>query len=105
MTAFGDAHQLADMQHGRLIALALADDDPAGNGDLVERAAHGLYGGVIGSAGIALAHGVGGRHGRRFHNPDQLEGEQMLDVERGCGDSGSRLNKLEHVQQFSMPQA
>ncbi len=45
----GPPDPLADVQHRRLVALALADDDPAGEVDLVHRPAHRLgRGGVRG---------------------------------------------------------
>ncbi len=43
------ADLLADVQHRRLVALALADDDPSGEFDLVHGPAHGLGGGAVGA--------------------------------------------------------
>ena len=44
----GPADPLADVQHRRLVAFALADDDPAGEVDLVHRPAHRLGRGGVG---------------------------------------------------------
>lgn len=49
------AQLLADVQHGGLVALALADDDAAREVDLVERLAHGGRGRLVGRHLVALA--------------------------------------------------
>ena len=59
----GDVHRraagadaLADVEHRRLVHLALADDDRAVDGDAVEGAAHRLDGGAVGLVLLAQAH-------------------------------------------------
>ena len=47
---------LADEQHRRLVALALADDDRAAHGQRVHRLAHRLDGDVVGVLAFALPH-------------------------------------------------
>ena len=74
----GPPDPLADVQHRRLVALALADDDPSGEVDLVHRPAHRLGRGRIGGVLLALTH-----EPRRFdrgglRHPDHLEREQLL---------------------------
>jgi hypothetical protein len=48
------ADLLADVEHGRFVALAFADDDGAAHGDRVHGAAHGFGGDVVGALAIAL---------------------------------------------------
>ena len=50
------AELLADVEHRRLVALAFADDDAAGDLHLVERFAHRLDGGAVGDVAFAAAH-------------------------------------------------
>ena len=54
------ADLLADEEHRGLVALAFADDDRAGDVDVVERRAHALDGGVVGRVLVALAHPAAG---------------------------------------------
>ncbi len=55
-SALAPADLLADVEHRRLVALPLADDDPAGELDLVHRPAHCLDGGPVGAVLLAAAH-------------------------------------------------
>ena len=50
------ADLLADVEHGRLVALALADDDGAADLRLLHGAAHRLDGGVVGAVAVATSH-------------------------------------------------
>ena len=59
------ADLLADIEHGRLVHLALADDDGAVDRDAVEGAAHAFDGGAVGLVLLATAHPAGGGEGRR----------------------------------------
>ncbi len=56
---FGRAHLLADEQHRRCVALALADHDGAVDRNRIEAAAHRLDGGVVRDLGVSHAHGAG----------------------------------------------
>ena len=82
--AIGPPDAFADVQHRRLVPLALADDDPPGEVDLVHRPAHRL-----GRRGIRLvlgsaAHEPGRCDGRRLGHADHLEREQLLHQCRKC---------------------
>ena len=70
-----DPDALADVQHRGLVALALADDDRAGELDLVHRRPHRLGRGAVGAIAIAATHHPGRRDGGRLGHPDHLEGE------------------------------
>ncbi len=70
------ADLLADEQHRRLVALALADDDRAAHLDLVEGLAHRLDRGAIRGHSIAAAHVARRFDGRRLGDADHLEREQ-----------------------------
>ena len=72
------ADLLADVQHRRLVALALADDDRAGHVDLVHRPAHRLDRGPVGVVLGAAAHVASGGDRRGLRDPDHLEREQRL---------------------------
>jgi len=63
------AHPLADVQHGRLVALALADHDGAIDRNGIERPPHRFHGGMVGPIRIAHAHGARRRNGCVFNNP------------------------------------
>ncbi len=63
----------ADVQHWRFVALALADHNGAGDGNILEGAAHGLDRGMIGAFAVALAHGAGGRDGGFFHHAHEFQ--------------------------------
>ena len=69
---------LADVEHRRLVALALADDDPPGEVDLVHRPAHRLGGGRVRAVAVAAAHEPRRLDGRRLGDPDHLEREQLF---------------------------
>ena len=72
---FRGADFLADVEHGRLVALALADDDGAVDGDGIEAAAHALDRGLVGGVRIAHAHGAGRCDGRIFHHAQDFQRE------------------------------
>ena len=61
LTRQRDADLLADEEHRRLVALALADDDRAAHLDVVERLAHRLDGGLVRAVAVAATHVAGGR--------------------------------------------
>ena len=73
-----DAHLLADVEHRRLVALALADDDRAADLDVVERPAHRLDGGAVGGLPVAAAHEARGGDRRGLGDADHLEREQRF---------------------------
>ena len=83
MSTFGEsspvvparADRLADEQHRRLVALALADHHGAADVDRVERAAHRLDGDVIGELAIAAAHQPRRRERRGLGDADDFERE------------------------------
>ena len=74
----GLADPLADVEHRRLVALALADDDAAGELDLVHGLAHRL-----GGRGVGLVLGAPTHEPRRLdrgglRDADHLQREQLL---------------------------
>ena len=71
----GHAHLLADEQHRRLVALALADDDGAVDGHGVHLAAHRLDGGLVRQVPVALPHRVRAGDRRLLHDAQELERE------------------------------
>ena len=71
----GQPDLLADVEHRRLVALALADDDGAVDRHGVELAPHGLDGRLVRAVAVALAHRVGAGDGRLFDHAQELEGE------------------------------
>ncbi len=74
----GIAHLLADVQHGRLVALALADDDRAAQVGRVHRLPHGLDGGPVRAVLVAAAHLAGGGQRRRLGGGHRLIGDQLV---------------------------
>ena len=77
-SAAAPADLLADVEHRRLVALALADDDPPGDVDLVHRPAHRLGRQPVGAVPVAAAHEARRRDRRRLGDAHHLEGEQLF---------------------------
>ena len=77
--ALAIADLLADEQHRRLVALALADHDGAVDGQLVELAAHGVDGGLVGGLLVAVAAQPGGGHRGALRDAHELHREDALD--------------------------
>src|SRR5581483_4855270 len=73
------ADVLADVQHRRLVLLALADDDDAVHVDVAEAAAHRVDRGAVGLLLVVAAHETGGRHGGALGDAHQLEGQVAVD--------------------------
>src|SRR6202034_1074525 len=71
---------LADVEHGRFVALTLADDDGAAHGDGVHSLAHGLGGNLVRKFALALAHSVGRSDGRRFHYAQKARRQVAFNV-------------------------
>ena len=69
---------LADVEHRGLVALALADDDPAGEVDLVHGPAHRLGRGGVGTVALAASHEPRRLERRRLGDPDHLQRKQLL---------------------------
>jgi len=72
------ADLLADEQHRRLVALALADDDPSGEVDLVHRPAHGFGGRGVGLVLLAASHEPCRRDCGGLGHAHHLEREQRF---------------------------
>ena len=66
---------LADIEHRRLVALALADHDGAVDGERVQRAAHGVDRRLVGRLLVAAAHQLGGRERRRLGHAHRFQRE------------------------------
>ena len=73
------AHPLADEQHRRLVALALADDDRAVDGQAVEFAAHRVDGGLVGGLLVAAAAQARGGDGGALGDAHEFERQNALD--------------------------
>ena len=69
------AHLLADVEHRRLVALALADDDRAVDRHGVHHLAHRFDGDLVGLVAVALPHRVPARNRGLFDHPEKLERE------------------------------
>jgi hypothetical protein len=70
---------LADEQHRRLVALALADDDPAVDMDIAHLRTHRFDRGGIGRFLVALAAPGGRGECRRLGDAHKFEGERTID--------------------------
>jgi hypothetical protein len=80
---------LADVEHRRLVALALADDDAALDVERVQRRAHGVHRGLVGLLLVAAADHVEAGDGRGL--ADAHGGQRQVTVEhvrRGGGRRG-----------------
>ena len=73
------ADLLADEEHGRLVALALADHDGAVDRQLVELAAHGVDGGLVGGLLVAAAAQPGGGDRRALGYAHEFERQDAFD--------------------------
>ncbi len=67
------ADLLADVEHGRFVALAFADDDGAVHRHRVHVFAHGFGRDLVGQPAVALSHGVGRRHRGVFDDPQKFQ--------------------------------
>ena len=90
MSIFGPlparADLLADVQHRRLVALALADHDRAVNRQLVERGAHRFDRGGVGGLLVAAPDQLGRGDRRGLGDADHFEHEHAVeDVAAGGG--------------------
>jgi hypothetical protein len=66
-------HLLADVQHGSLVALALADHDGAFNADGVQRGAHAFHRRVVCAIGVTHPHGASGGDRRLLHHSQHFQ--------------------------------
>ena len=73
------ADLLADEQHRRFVALALADHDRAVDRQLVELAPHGVDGGLVGGLLVAVAAQPRRRHRRAFGHAHDLERQDAFE--------------------------
>ena len=73
------AHLLADEEHGRFVALALADHHRAVDRELVQLAAHGIHGSLVGGLLVAAPAKPGGSDGGALGDADELQGQDALD--------------------------
>ena len=72
------ADLLADEEHRRLVALALADDDRAADVGVVHRLAHGGHGGLVGAVPVAAAHEPRGGDGARLGGADRIGDDELV---------------------------
>ena len=83
LRAAAGADLLADEQHRRLVALALADDDGAVDRQIVQFAAHGVDRCLVGRLLVAAAAQPRRRHRSALGDPCHLQRESA--VEHGAG--------------------
>ena len=69
------AHVLADEQHRRLVALALADHHRAAHGQRVHGLAHRLHGDVVGVLALPLPHGARRLDGCELGHTQEVAGQ------------------------------
>ena len=74
------ADTLADVEHRRLVALALADDDGAVDRHRVHLVPHRFDRHLVRLVAIALSHRVGARDGRLLDDADEVERQVGVDV-------------------------
>jgi hypothetical protein len=74
----GLADALTDVEHRRLVTLALADHDPARELDLVHGRAHRRGRGGVRLVARAAAHEPGGLDGRSLGHAHHLERQQLF---------------------------
>ncbi len=91
-----DADLLADEQHRRLVALALADHDGALDRQLVEFAPHRVDRGLVGGLLVAVTAQPRGRHRRAFGHAHDLQRENALQQLRRNGDLVDIGHSLKH---------
>ncbi len=72
---FAAADLFADIEHRRLVALALADHHRALDGEAVEFLPHGIDGGLVGSLFVAASAQSGSRDRGAFGDAHQFHGE------------------------------
>jgi hypothetical protein len=72
------ADLLADVEHRRLVALALADDDVAVDGDRVHLRAHRLDRHLVGLVAVALAHRLGAGDRRLLDHAQEVERQVVV---------------------------
>ena len=82
------ADLLADIEHWRLVHLAFADDDGAGDGDAVEGMAHGLHRRAVGFVLVAAAGPLRGRDGGGLGDADEFERQVAVRMLRGLEGHG-----------------
>ena len=72
------ADLLTDVEHRRLVALALADDDGAADLRLFHGVAHRLDGGAVGAHPVATSHEPRRGDGPGLGGRDRLDGDQLV---------------------------
>ncbi len=79
------ADLLADIEHRRLVALALADHHAPVDGQVVELGAHGVHCSLVGGLFIAMAAQAGGGNRGALGHARQLDGQDAVDDARLSG--------------------
>ena len=72
------AHRFADVQHGRLVAFALTDDDGAAHVHEAEGVTHGLGRGEVGAVPIAAPDEASRRQRGSLGHPNHLESQVSI---------------------------
>ena len=75
-------HALTDVEHRRLVALALADDDGAVDANGVERFSHRIDGGLVGRFFVAATHPSRARESGGFGDANEFECEVAVHAGR-----------------------
>jgi hypothetical protein len=93
------AHALADIEHRGFIALALADDDPSRELDLIHRGAHGGRRRGVGLITRATTHEARGFDRCCLGHADHLEREQLFHSVLGCRDGAQVARQISATHQ------
>ena len=79
------ADLFADIEHRRLVALALADHHRAFDGEAVECRAHRVDRHLVGGLFVSPPHQAGRRESRRFGDPDHFQRKVPVHLRGGFG--------------------
>ena len=86
----------ADIEHGRFVAFALADDDGGAHGNRVHGPPHGLSGNLVAELALALSHGVCGGDCGYLHHAHKFQREITLQVFPKTSDFAFRTSLCSH---------
>jgi hypothetical protein len=74
----GQPHFFPDIEHGRFVAFALADDDGAVHLHRVHGLAHGFHRNLVGLVAVAKSHGARGGDSSVLHHAQKFQAELLF---------------------------